>query len=221
MFLAGHIAAGYLLGTASSRLLKVKFNIPLLFVLSVIPEIDILFQGLLPGIHRSFVHSSTLVALAFVPIFIYYRKKAVPYFLALLAHSLICDFLIGGNVQLLWPFSAIRFGLEEIGSYYIWMFDPINIALELMLSLATLLFMVKTGDWKVFFANKRTNLLLILIIAAALPLCVSGYPFAESLMISSPVLALIHLVYVGLFGIAVSRTITFHCRKLRSVTFNA
>src|SRR5512135_1575536 len=101
------MALAYLLGKGSSKPLHVKFNVPLLLVLSILPDIDIVYDFITGSdLHRGPTHSIVVAVLAFIPFLIIYRKKAIPYFLALISHSLIADFLIGGQLQLFWPFST-------------------------------------------------------------------------------------------------------------------
>jgi membrane-bound metal-dependent hydrolase YbcI (DUF457 family) len=93
LFAVGHMAIAYLLGKGSSKPLRVKFNIPILLVLSILPDVDIVFDYLTNSqIHRGPTHSIVVATLAFIPFFIIYRKRAIPYFLALIAHPLIGDF---------------------------------------------------------------------------------------------------------------------------------
>lgn len=208
MFAVGHMAIAYLLGKGSSKALRVKLNIPLLLVLSILPDIDIIYDFLTGAeIHRGPTHSIIIATIAFIPIFIICRKKAIPYFLALISHPLIGDFLIGGQLQLFSPLSTNAFGLHELGSYYIGIFSPVNIALELTLfSIATLI-LYKTGDWKVFLTSNKTNLVLIIPIVAVLLPSAIGYPFRGSLFLSEPTLAMAHLFYLVVFSIAVLKTL--------------
>jgi hypothetical protein len=202
------MALAYLLGKGSSKLLHTKINIPLLMVLAILPDIDIIFD-LLTGteIHRGPTHSVIAIALAFIPLFIIYRKKAVPYFLALISHPLIGDFITGGQLQLLWPLSTEQFGLHELGSYYIGIYSPINIALEATLFITATAVLIKSNDWKVFFTANTTNLLLIIPLATVLLPSTIGYPFSESLLATVPVLAAAHLFYLVVFSIAVFKTL--------------
>jgi membrane-bound metal-dependent hydrolase YbcI (DUF457 family) len=214
LFAVGHMAIAYLLGKGSSKQLRVKLNIPILLVLSILPDVDIIYD-LLTGaeIHRGPTHSIVTAALIFIPIFIIYRKKAVPYFLALISHPLIGDFFIGGKLQLFWPFSTNEFGLHDLGSYFIGIFSPVNIALELSIFIIATLVLYKTGDWRAFFTSNKTNLVLIIPIATVLLPSTIGYPFSNSLLLSEPILALAHLFYLILFSLAVIKTITFLCKK--------
>jgi membrane-bound metal-dependent hydrolase YbcI (DUF457 family) len=218
LFAVGHMAIAYLLGKGSSKALRVKLNIPILLVLSILPDIDIVFDFLTGSeIHRGPTHSIVAAALVFIPIFIIYRKKAIPYFLALISHSLIGDFLIGGQLQLFWPLSNSQFGLHELGSRYIGIFSPINIALEFSLFVVATLILYKSRDWKVFLSSNMTNLVLIIPIATVLLPSTIGYPFTTSLLLSAPLLALAHLFYLVLFSIAVIKTLTtIHKKRVQS-----
>jgi membrane-bound metal-dependent hydrolase YbcI (DUF457 family) len=157
------MSLAYLLGKVSGKAIHVEPNIALLLVLSILPDIDIVFDFLTGSqLHRGPTHSIVVAALAFIPIFVIYRKKAIPYFLALISHSLIGDFFIGGNLQLLWPLSKTEFGLHELGSAYISIFSPINIALELMLFVLAMVVLFKSADWKAFLKKDMTNLVLVI-----------------------------------------------------------
>lgn len=208
MFAVGHMAIAYLLGKGSSKPLRVKFNIPILLVLSILPDVDIIFDYLTNSqIHRGPTHSIVVATLAFIPFFIIYRKRAIPYFLALISHPLIGDFFIGGRLQLFWPLSTNEYGLHELGSYYIGIFNPVNIALELTLFVIATFVLFKSGDWKIFLKSNKTNLVLIFPIATVLLPSTIGYPFSNSLLLSEPLLALAHLFYLVLFSVAVLKTL--------------
>jgi membrane-bound metal-dependent hydrolase YbcI (DUF457 family) len=202
------MSLAYLLGKGSGKALRVKPNIALLLVLSILPDIDIVFD-LLTGyqIHRGPTHSIVVASLVFIPIFVIYRKKAIPYFLALISHSLIGDFFIGGNLQLLWPISKAEFGIHELGSAYISIFSPINIALELTLFVLAMLILFKSADWKAFLRKDIINLVLVIPVTTVLLPSTIGYPFSESLLFSEPALALAHVVYLVLFSIAIIKLI--------------
>jgi len=98
MYAVGHFALGYLTGKLAAKSLDVNINLPLLFLASVFPDIDILIPGLE---HRGPLHSVILFCLIFLPIFAIYKKRAAPYFVAVIQHIIIGDYLIGGDLQLL------------------------------------------------------------------------------------------------------------------------
>jgi membrane-bound metal-dependent hydrolase YbcI (DUF457 family) len=215
------MAIAYLLGKASAKPLHLKPNIPLLLVLSIIPDIDLIFDWFTHSeLHRGPTHSIVVAIIVFIPIFVVYRKKAIPYFLALISHSLIGDFFIGGQLQLFWPFSTTQYGLHELGSYKISIFSPINIALELILFTIAMVVLYKTGDWKVFFKNNKTNPILIIPIVTVLLPSTIGYPFTEPLLLTAPFLALAHLFYLALFSIAVLKILLPIYRKRFQSTAN-
>ena len=211
------MAIAYLLGKGSSKALHTKINIPILLVLSILPDIDLVYD-LLTGveIHRGPTHSVVVALLAFIPIFIIYRKKAIPYFLALISHPLIGDFFIGGQLQLFWPLSTNTFGLHELGSYYINIYNPINIVLEVTLFIFATAVLFRSGDWKVFFKADKTNLILIIPIATVLLPSTIGYPFSQSLLLTQPTLAIAHLFYLVLFAIAVLKTLSSLFRRRKN-----
>lgn len=214
MLAVGHMAIAYLLGKGSSKALRVKLNIPILLVLSILPDIDIIYDFLTGSeIHRGPTHSIVVAALAFIPLFIIYRKKAIPYFFALISHPLIGDFLIGGKLQLFWPLSTNEYGLHELGSYNIQITDPVNIVTEILLFTLATLVLYKTGDWKAFFTSNKTNLVLIIPIATVLLPSTIGYPLNAPLLLTQPTLALAHLFYLVLFSIAVLKTLSSMYRK--------
>ena len=138
MYAVGHLALGYLSGKTASKMLNVSINLPLIFLISVLPDIDLMIPSLH---HRGPSHSVVVFCLFFLPIFILLKKRAVPYFVALLQHSLIGDYVTGGN-QLLWPVTPNWYG-SGLG---LKVTSPINILLEWILFLIALIIMFKTKD---------------------------------------------------------------------------
>ena len=193
------MALAYLVAKASGKLLKVNFNIPLILVLSIIPDVDIILEFLLRSpLHRGPTHSIIIAILVFIPFFVLYRKKAIPYFAALASHSLIGDFFIGGQLQLLWPLSTSEFGLYELGFPYINIYNPIDIALEFALFVIALIVMLKTRDLFHFFRNSKLNLVLAIPIFTVLLPTFASYPLRVPLLLVLP-----HLFYLVLFSISV------------------
>jgi hypothetical protein len=188
------MAIAYLLGKGSARLFKVNFNIPLILTLSIIPDIDLIFQFFLRSpLHRGPTHSLITAILVFIPFFLVYRQKAVPYFAALASHSLIGDFFIGGQIQLLWPLSTNEYGFRGINIY-----NPINIALEFTLFAIALIVMLKTQDILRFFRNSKLNLILAIPIFTVLLPTFLSYPLYVPFLLVVP-----HLFYLLLFSISV------------------
>jgi membrane-bound metal-dependent hydrolase YbcI (DUF457 family) len=89
MQLLGHLALGYFSALIISRYTKEQLYLPLVWIISVLPDIDLLFTHYI--IHRGPTHSIILALILFLPIFIWYHK-GLAYFAALASHSLIGDF---------------------------------------------------------------------------------------------------------------------------------
>jgi hypothetical protein len=163
MFPVGHLSWGYILGKVTSNLINTECNLPFLFLISVTPDIDFLIPGLS---HRTVTHSVIIYILFSLPFFMKYRKRALPYFVALCSHSFM-DYL-GAPTESLWPLHTHAF------------YPIINLALsvgitnlELAGFLASLLYL-KTGD---FTENllKPQSLTLLLSIPAVEILGVSFF----------------------------------------------
>jgi membrane-bound metal-dependent hydrolase YbcI (DUF457 family) len=102
MLILGHIALGYITGKIISKATDQSINIPVIWILSLLPDIDLLIPGLR---HRGPTHSIIVALIIFTPLFIIASWKAAPYFAALVSHSLIGDYFTGG-AQMFWPLSS-------------------------------------------------------------------------------------------------------------------
>jgi membrane-bound metal-dependent hydrolase YbcI (DUF457 family) len=109
MQLLGHFALGYFSALTVKRFSNEKFNIFLVWFISILPDIDFLFAEYIS--HRGPTHSIIVQAIAFLPILLIFRR-GLPYFAALLSHSLIGDYL-NPSAQLLWPISRNLFGIDN------------------------------------------------------------------------------------------------------------
>ncbi|MDH5483221.1 MAG: metal-dependent hydrolase [Candidatus Bathyarchaeota archaeon] len=184
-FAVGHFAIGYISSKATAKILKTNLNIPIVLMLSVIPDIDILIPFVQ---HRGPAHSIITALIVFIPFFAIYRKRAIPYFIALIQHFLIGDYIAAGQVQLLWPLTTQQYGTNMS------IFSPTNIALEWTTFLASIAIMVITKDAAKFFQPHNMNLLL------SIPTFTVLLPTFLSFPLSVPTsLILPHLAYISLF----------------------
>jgi membrane-bound metal-dependent hydrolase YbcI (DUF457 family) len=191
------MALAYLLGKPAAKAVKVNLNVPLVMVMAILPDIDILFESFL--LHRGPTHSVVMAALVFIPVFYVYRKNAAPYFVALLSHSLIGDFFIAGRIQLFWPLSNSEFGLHELGlPYFFEIKDPVSVASELTLFALAIILLFKSGDVRQFLRAKKTSLVLIIPIGTVLLPSVIGYPLQVPSLLVAP-----HLFFLVLFSVTV------------------
>jgi membrane-bound metal-dependent hydrolase YbcI (DUF457 family) len=201
MFAVGHFALGYLAGKGSSSLLKTKINLPLLLVVSVLPDIDLILQGVDPTLfmHRGPTHSIITFTVLMLPFFYFYRRQAIPYFGVLLSHSIIGDFFTGG-IELFWPFSQEWFGLNfDVRSLG-------NVISEIVLFGITLGLMVYNRDIRSLLKPGKYNLVLIIALGAVLGPMIStggGYEAALPELLVAPSLfwiaILVHSILIKLF----------------------
>jgi membrane-bound metal-dependent hydrolase YbcI (DUF457 family) len=150
MFAVGHLAIGYLSAKVSQKLLKTDINLPLIFFLSLIPDVDMLIPGL---VHRSATHSIIVLTLVFIPIFLFYGKTSIPYFVAITQHALVGDFFMGG-IQMFWPLTSNWYGCG------INVLSFTNISIEWATFLLAMIVLTKTNDLRLLFRSKKSNLLL-------------------------------------------------------------
>jgi len=188
MFAVGHLALGYLGGKASSKLLKEELNLPLLFVASVLPDLDILLPILT---HRGPTHSPLLLSLLFVLFLLVFGRKAIPYLVALLLHPFPADYLTGG-IQLLWPSNTAVYGFN------VEMTSLLGIALEWAVFIPSIILMFKTGDAKTLLKPHPFNFSLLMPIAASLLPPLFGFPSPIPYLLFLP-----HLIYTGIFSLSI------------------
>jgi len=151
-YAVGHLSLGYIISKSASSLLKVEIDTPLIFALSVLPDIDILIPFLN---HRGPTHFILIICVGFIPLFIIYGKKAVPYLAAIIQHPLLGDYLSGGKIQLFWPISSNQYGIE------LGIKNPINVATETIAFTVMLLIMLKTRDLHRLFHSPNIITLII------------------------------------------------------------
>jgi len=180
------MALGYILSKASAKLLKTDLNLAIVLTLSVIPDIDILIPFLE---HRGPTHSIALALLAFTPVLAIYRKRSVPYLLALVQHSLVGDYLIGGQTQLLWPMATPSYGLG------IRIHSQTNTILEWALFLTSTGIMLKTRDAATLIQPHNSNLILSIPTFTVLLPTFFSYPLEVPVWLIPP-----HLVYMIIFA---------------------
>lgn len=95
------MALGYFAAITVNKYTKEKLILPLIWFISLVPDLDFFFFNIIQ--HRGPTHSIILAAAIFLPFFLKY-KRGLPYFAALLTHSIIGDYFTN-PVQLLWPIS--------------------------------------------------------------------------------------------------------------------
>lgn len=188
MFAVGHLAFGYLLAKVCQRFLRTDLNLPLVFLLSLLPDVDLFIPALA---HRGITHSIILLTILFIPIFILYRKNSVPYFVAAAQHSLLGDFIAGG-AQIFSPLTSMSYGLDVA------LQSLTNVVLEGSGFVLAMLIMILTKDLSGLFKPKMENFLLLLPEGALIGSAFVSWRF------SAPVgLFIFHVVLFAVFAVAV------------------
>jgi hypothetical protein len=128
----------------------------------------------------------------FLPAFVIWRQKAVPYFAALAQHSLVGDYLGGGGLQLLWPLISKTYGIR------IDIKGATNVVIELLAFLVAMLIMLRTKDMSRLFEAKKINLILAVPVVSVLLPTLLAYPLSVP-----PVLVIPHVIYLAIFLISI------------------
>ncbi len=152
MYAVGHLALGYLASRGISKITKTDVSLPIVFALSILPDIDLV---LLPTLHRGPTQSVILMTVLAIPFLIKFRRIVLPYFAALLQHSLAGDMIVGTN-QTLWPLSKQWYGLDIV------MGSTIELAIEWGLFLTCISLMLKLGDLRKLMDSGPLSLILVL-----------------------------------------------------------
>jgi membrane-bound metal-dependent hydrolase YbcI (DUF457 family) len=171
-------------------------NLPLLFLVSILPDVDLALGFIM---HRGPSHSLIVITVLSLPFFIVYRKQMVPYYLVLLSHVLVGDFITGG-AQMLWPISGNSYGF-----LYFNVKSEIDAVIEVVLFIISLAFLVKLKDLKSFLLPETSNIALIVPFGATLgPLLQTVRAFSLGLEFELPLLLVVpSLFFVVLFAIAI------------------
>lgn len=185
----GHLALGYLTGKTTSKLVKVNLNLPLLLAASIIPDVDLLIPGLE---HRGPTHSLIVYGILLIPAFLLWRRKVIPYFVALTQHSLIGDGVTGG-AQLLWPLTNANLRIAGIQ-----VTSPINITLEWILFLASFSILLKTKEMYTLLKPHPSNLLLLTPVITVLLPTILSFPQTVPFELIIP-----HFIYIAIFTLSI------------------
>ena len=138
-----------------SRVTGEEVNIPLVWLLSVVPDLDLLVRGL---DHHGPSHSVVVVFALFL---LFSFKKSFVYFAVLATHSLIGDYFTG-EVMLFWPFSHEGF----VSPYIVSMRSPLEVYIELALFVVFLGIFTFMKDFERLLKASVESLLLLIPLGA-------------------------------------------------------
>jgi len=192
MFAVGHIALGHITGKVLGKATGHNPSIPLLWTLSLLPDIDFLIPGI---IHRGPTHSILLALLLCAPFLIYKPRKAAPYFAALFTHSIVGDFLTNGGVMLLWPISSEMIRHDSLFR----MGGTTESYIELTLFGILILMLVASRDIQRLIIKETSSILLFI------PLCTIIIPAIYKYPIRIPgTLLIAHLILLGIMALSIT-----------------
>jgi membrane-bound metal-dependent hydrolase YbcI (DUF457 family) len=154
--------------------------------------------------HRAITHSFFFWFIIFVPLFIIFRLKSVPYLVAVVQHFAFGDLLMGGGVMIFWPFSSSFVGFNFA------MPSVVDVALETAGLLLAAGIIVGYGDLRRLLSVDKINILMLLPLLALLT---SALYFAFQWGVTSlieyvwssnllAILALAHLILIGFLAVS-------------------
>ena len=211
MYFLGHMAWAYVWAIVAwafiPRVKRAgKLFVPAILMLGILPDAD-LFLGSLGVVHRTITHSFFFWIIVFLPFFIIFRLKSVPYFVAVVQHFAFGDLLIGTRVMIFWPFNSSFVGFN------FGMASPIDVALETAGLVLALGIMVYIGDLKRLFSVDKSNILMLLpslaLLASASALFFAFHrsstnPFASNLSSGDLLIVLVigHLILFAFLAVS-------------------
>jgi len=196
MFSVGHVALSYLIGKALSRYTEQDLNVPVIWALSILPDIDLLISGLR---HRGPTHSLIVALLVFAPVFIIMSKRTIPYFAAFVTHALIGDYITNGGVELLWPLSSEPLEFRSVTR----MGSAFETGLELALFAMLIITLILSRDYKNLFNTDKKNIFLLI------PLCTIFIPITFRYPIKIPkILVIPNLILMSIMALSALMSLT-------------
>jgi hypothetical protein len=121
-----------------------------------------------------------------------YGKIAAPYFVAVIQHFILGDYLIGGGLQLFWPATIHWYGVG------IKITSPTNILTEWTLFLTSFTIMHKARDTWTLLQHHPSNLLLSIPVFTVLLPTLLSFPLSVPLELVIP-----HLTYLTIFTFSI------------------
>jgi len=185
LFILGHMCWGYIAGKATSSFLRISFNPYLVLLLAALPDIDLLL-GIFGIQHRTWTHSILFWSLAFVPLFVKYRKRSIPYFVAPIQHIIFGDAIVGAWNRPLWPlFTNFNFTL----GYSLLSIENIVLEATGLAIFLVLMFATKNGRMSFFENNKRKVLNILPIVPlVSFVFFLSSYGWIANMLVDNGIL---------------------------------
>ena len=186
MYAAGHMAIGYLLARIQNR--DNTLNIPIIWALSILPDIDLLIPNLE---HRGPTHSLIFSLIIFLPLIIHKKGKIIPYYTALLSHSVI-DLFTNNGTQFLWPISDNNFRFP----YTLKMGTTSEGIIEIILFAIMILIIILYKDYNklIQYTNNLMITSIFLIFIASISI---KYAYSTPKILLIPHITLVGIIFVS------------------------
>ena len=195
MFAVGHVTLGYIIGRLFNKAIGQDLNIPAIWALSLLPDIDFLIPGLQ---HRGPTHSIIIALIIFLPFFLLRSKEAVPYFATLATHSIIGDYITDRGIMLFWPLTSEWVKFENtirLGSTF-------ETYIELTLFSMLILTLIVSKDFNHLFDLDMRNSVLFI------PLCTIVLPAFFRYPVKIPEILIIpHLILLSIIALSFSMSL--------------
>ena len=138
-----------------------------------------------------------IILLLFLPVFAIYRKKAIPYFIALLSHPLIGDIYSNmEGTQLFWPISTDWYTIAAISNKGL-----LSVSFELALFAASTAIMVYNKEFQKSFFNGTNRIYWLAPLGFVLGPLLLGQ--IDSAYILPFLLIFPNLFYTALFSLSI------------------
>jgi hypothetical protein len=141
---------GYVLATAIIGKRKSNLFVPAVLMLSVLPDID-MFLGNYGVRHQTFTHSLFFWLITLLPLLLFYRRRFLPYLIAVVQHFAFGDMFLG-KIMIFWPFSSVSFGFNAH------MLSILDVALEITGLILAAMLLYYNRDWKRLLSIDKRNI---------------------------------------------------------------
>jgi hypothetical protein len=193
MYLVGQMAGGYIFGRSIARPLKTKVTAPVLLFCGTISDADVGLK--LFGIeHATWTHSLVVLGIVFLIPLAIWKRRSIPYLVAVVQESAFGDTLIGSDPWF-FPLSTKKYGLNiPYGSDF-------DVAVETLLLAGFVIFAVLNGDFKDMFSatNYKANLTSLFPFLATFAGLVFFSFFGKDIFAKYVLLALYYFLLLTMF----------------------
>ena len=200
MFAVGHISAAYLLTRGLKRDKWQSMSIPMVWVFSLLPDLDLLIPGVR---HMEPTHSLVFAIAVLIFLTLYKGREATPYFLAYASHTILGDLITNRGVRFLWPLTQRVYQIMLPFSRN----PTFSRNLELTLFGLFILIYIITKDYADGPHSNNAKLVTLIPLTALLVPLVFNFPNPVPLLLIPPHLILMAVVLQPFYPTSLTRTL--------------